>query len=837
MSRELTRRAFLGDAALLGVGSAMGLDNALAGEAAAEAKPIDGREGMVRKSSFDDGWSFSRGDIPNGQSPDATGGNWTAVDLPHDWSIAGPFSETEPCGSEGGYLPTGIGWYRKSFRLAQSDAGRRMLLQFDGVYQCSDVWINGQHLGTRPYGFIPFFYDLSKHLHFGNEPNVVAVRVDNLHQPNLRWYSGSGIYRHTWLINTGPVYIDQWGTGVTTPEITKENAAVEISTRVRNELGRSARCRLTTTILDQKGAVVQAAETDAEIPAGGDHVFVQRIGVPRPMLWSNTTPYMYSARQVLHEENKEADSTRTAFGIRSIKFDADKGFLLNGERVKLNGVCLHDDGGAVGVAVPKRIWERRFAVLKEMGCNAIRASHNPHTEEFLDLCDTMGFLVMAEAFDEWREPKGQTPLYGYHRYFDEWSARDMADMISRDRNHPSIVIWSAGNEVPDQDVPRGVETLRGLNKILHTSDPTRLVTVACDQIVAEPHHALPEFLAELDVVGYNYVGRWRDRREKFYSIDRHDFPQRRFVGTENGGMPSFYPGESPASYGAGPASNQRIEVEQLQRFTQVYDYVSGDFMWTGIDYLGEARWPAKASRSGVIDSCGFQKDGYYFYKSLWTKAPVLHLSPHWNWAGKEGEIIPVICFTNCDTVELFLNGKSLGAQGFMFPETGMENKYANFPARDRVPQTTGDLHLAWNVPYQPGTLRAVGTKDGQVVLTVDRVTTGSPAAVRLSADRTRIGTEWDDLCHVAVEIVDQEGRVVPEADNELEFELSGPGRILGLDNGRADSHESYQGNRRKAFGGRALALVQSNGRPGEMRLTASALSLAGASVTITADRS
>ncbi len=239
----------------------------------------------------------------------------------------------------------------------------------------------------------------------------------------------------------------------------------------------------------------------------------------------------------------------------------------------------------------------------------------------------------------------------------------------------------------------------------------------------------------------------------------------------------------------------------------------------------------------MIDTCGFQKDGYYFYKSLWTKAPVLHLSPHWNWAGKEGEIIPVICFTNCDTVELFLNGKSLGAQGFMFPETGMENKYANFPARDRVPQTTGDLHLAWNVPYQPGTLRAVGTKDGQVVLTVDRVTTGSPAAVRLSADRTRIGTEWDDLCHVAVEIVDQEGRVVPEADNELEFELSGPGRILGLDNGRADSHESYQGNRRKAFGGRALALVQSNGRPGEMRLTASALSLAGASVTITADRS
>jgi beta-galactosidase len=446
----------------------------------------------------------------------------------------------------------------------------------------------------------------------------------------------------------------------------------------------------------------------------------------------------------------------------------------------------------------------------------------------------MGFLVMAEAFDEWREPKSQTPDFGYHRYFDEWSARDLADMIARDRNHPSIVIWSAGNEVPDQDVPRGAETLRALNKVLHDNDPTRLVTVACDQIVAEPRAALPEFLAELDVVGYNYVGRWRDRREKFYSIDRHDFPQRRFIGTENGAMPSFIPGSSATASVFRPASNQRIEVEQLQRFTQVYDYVCGDFMWTGVDYLGEARWPSKASRSGVIDSCGFAKDGYYFYKSLWTKAPVLHLSPHWNWAGSEGQIVPVICFTNCDTVELFLNGKSLGVQGYMFPEMGMEGTYSNFPPRDNVIQTTGDLHLTWVVPYQPGTLRAVGTKDGKVVLTAEQSTTGAPAAIRLTADRAQINMQWDDLAHVVIEIVDQQGRVVPTADNEIVFALSGPGRILGLDNGQADSHESYQSDRRKAFAGRALALVQSNGQQGEMRLTASSASLTGASVTITA---
>jgi len=829
MSRELTRRDFLGDAALVGVASAIGLENALASQATAAAAPP-----RMRRTSFDNGWSFAKGDILGAQAPQFTGGNWTPVTVPHDWSIAGPFSETEPCGSEGAYLPTGIGWYRKSFQLPRSDAGRRILLQFDGVYQCSDVWINGEHLGTRPYGFTTFYYDLTPHLHFGSEPNLVAVRVDNSHQPNLRWYSGSGINRHTWLIDTGPVYIEQWGTGVTTPQITAQTATVEISTRVRNDLARPAHCTLNSAILDQSGVAVQSLETEAEVPAGGDHLFVQRIVVPQPKLWSHTTPYLYSVRQLLRHDNADADATSTSFGIRSIQFDADKGFLLNGERVKLNGVCLHDDGGAVGTAVPQRIWERRFALLKEMGCNAIRASHNPHTTEFFDLCDSMGFLVMAEAFDEWREPKSQTPQYGYHRYFDEWAARDLAEMIARDRNHPSIVIWSAGNEVPDQDVPRGVETLRGLMKILHENDPTRLVTVACDQIVAEPHGALPEFLAALDVVGYNYVGRWRDRREKFYSIDRHDFPQRRFIGTENGAMPSFIPGRSDSPSEFRSPSNQRIEVEQLQRFTQVYDYVCGDFMWTGVDYLGEARWPSKASRSGVIDTCGFSKDGFYFYKSLWTKAPVLHLSPHWNWAGNEDQIIPVICFTNCDTVELFLNGKSLGVQGYMFPEMGMEGRYSNFPARTRVMQTTGDLHLAWYVPYQPGTLRSVGTKDGQVILTVEQVTTGAPSAIRLTADRTRIDTRWDDLAHVTVEIVDSQGRTVPTADNELVFSLSGPGRILGLDNGRADSHESYQSDRRKAFAGRALALVQSSGQPGEMRLTASSASLTGASITIAA---
>ena len=821
MSDGLTRRAFLGNAAAMGAASALGFTAGTQAE---------------RKASFDDGWSFSRGDISDAQSPHFSGGAWTTVDLPHDWSIAGPWSKDESSGSGGGYVPTGIGWYRKFFHLPGVAADRRVAVLFDGVYQRSDVWINGHHLGMRPYGYISFSYDVTPHLRFGGERNLIAVRVDNSLQPNSRWYSGSGMYRHAWLVITNPLHIAQWGTVIRTPEIAPERAAVEISTRVCNELDRPAPCVLTTAILDGSGKTVQTDTAQAEIPAGGEHVFQQRLFVANPELWSLASPRLYAARQTLSQQGADVDGESTPFGIRDIRFEADRGFLLNGEHVKLNGVCLHGDGGAVGTAVPERIWERRLALLKEMGCNAIRCSHNPPAPEFLDLCDTMGFLVMDEAFDEWREAKSQTPQYGYHKYFDEWAVRDISDMIARDRNHPSIVLWSAGNEVPDQVVPEGPETLRKLLGILHAEDKTRPVTTACDQIAAEPRAALPEFLALLDVVGYNYVDRWRDRREKYYGIDRHDYPQRRVIGTESVALSGVR-----GAYGAGAdipdygqrAFNTRIEVEQLQKFVQTWDYVSGDFFWTGIDYLGEAVWPARSSSAGVLDTCGFPKDGYYFYQSQWTSAPVLHLFPHWNWRGQEGEVITVICYTNCETVELFLNGKSLGVRGYCFPRPGMERRYGNYPRRAKELQTTADLHLSWDVPYRAGVLKAVGRKDGQVVKTAEVSTTGDPAAIRLTADRTRIGTGRGDVSHVTVEVVDQEGRTVPTAGNQIAFAIEGPGRILGLDNGRPDSHESFQGSQREAFNGMALVLLQSNGRSGTIRLSASATSLAGASVAIT----
>jgi beta-galactosidase len=823
MGNDFTRRGFLGTATTAGVISRFSLAQA----------SVATDMGARQRFGFDEGWKFSRGDFPGAEAPEFSDQAWSDIDLPHDWSIEGPYGKDEPAGGSGGYLPTGFGWYRKRFTLPA--ANRRVQVEFDGVYQRSDVWINGRHLGFRPYGYIGFAYDLTPHLKPRAE-NVIAVRVDNSLQPNSRWYSGSGIYRHTWLTITDPVHIAHWGVCIRTSQVGAESATLEIATKVRNETAQVRACSLETTIADPAGKPVQSATANARIPGNGEHVFVQRVAVAMADLWSPTTPRLYAANTKLRSEDGSSDDISTPFGIRDARFDADRGFLLNGERVKLNGVCLHHDGGAVGAAVPERIWEQRLALLKDMGCNAIRCSHNPPAPEFLDLCDRTGFLVMAEAFDEWRQPKLQTPAYGYHKYFDEWAVRDLTDMILRDRNHPSIVLWSAGNEVPDQTDPYGPETLQMLLDVFRAQDPARPVTVACDNIAAEPKAALPAFLEKLDVVGYNYVDRWRDRREKFYSIDRLDYPARKFIGTESpglGGVRGAYRlGDEPPIFGE-RSSNNRIEAEQLQKFVQTYDYVSGDFMWTGIDYLGESFWPGKLAASGVLDTCGFPKDAYYFYQSVWTANPVLHLFPHWNWRGHEGEVITVGCHTNCDTVELFLNGRSFGTKGFAFPRPGMIKQWGTYPPRAKALQTTADLHLAWDIPYAPGVLKAVGVRDGQPVSTVEIRTTGAPAALRLSADRDRIAAGRRDVAHVTVEVVDANDLVVPTAENDILFDLRGAGRIIGLDNGRPDSHESYQGKRRKAFGGLALALLQS-ATPGAMVLSASSPGLKPATLQLAA---
>jgi beta-galactosidase len=834
LKESLSRRSLLGQAVGM-AGIMVAFDRS--GPATAQTQPA-GESGAARvRDSFDFGWKFFKGDAQGADQPGFADANWRNLDLPHDWSVEGPFRE-QPGSATFAHLPTGIGWYRKRFSIPESYRDRKVFIEFDGVYQLSEVWINGQYLGKRPYGYIGFHYDLSPHLKFGGE-NLIAVKVDNSHQPNCRWYSGSGIYRRTWLLVTNPVHVAHWGTFATTPEVAEAASIVQVKTRVQNEGKSAATCTLTTSILDRDGKAVQTAEASQDIAANsGEYEFVQQLRVDRPNLWSPDNPYLYRAHSTVKEQDRVVDEYDTVLGIRGIEFDADKGFLLNGKQVKLNGVCLHHECGSVGAAVPERVWERRLEKLKAMGCNSIRTSHNPYAPEFLGLCDRMGFLVMNEAFDEWKVAKPQTANYGYRIYFDEWSERDVTSFIHRDRNHPSVVLWSAGNEVVDQIVLAGVGTLSRLIGFFHREDPTRPVTVGCDRIVAEPVAVSPEFLALLDVVGYNYVDRWRDRKEKYYSIDRHAFPRRTVIGTESpsmGGIRGDYRGLLPPSPGVSPrgmSSNRGVDVEQLWKFVRTYDYVSGDHMWTGIDYLGESAWPAKNSSAGVVDTCGFEKDGYYFYQSQWSNKTVLHVFPHWNWKGKEGEFIPVLCYTNCDSVELFLNGKSLGVQGYWFPRFGMGQNYGNDPARSRAPRTTSDLHLTWTVPYEPGTLKAVGTKDGKVVATEEIATTGEPAAIGLSADREVITADRRDVAHVTVKILDAQGRVVPVGDNEVAFQIQGEGKLIGLDNGDPVSHEDFKGERRKAFNGLCLAIVQSTAKAGRIQLTASSPGLKVASISV-----
>ncbi len=790
--------------------------------------------------SFDFGWKFVRNDALGAEQPAFKDADWSAVDLPHDWSIEGPVDEHAPSAGPGGYMPTGIGWYRKKFSVPAAWRGKVVAIEFDGVYQNSDVWINGHHLGHRPYGYIPFFYELTDHLNFGGE-NVISVRVDNSLQTNCRWYSGSGIYRHTWLHVVSPVHVAQWGTFVTCPRIHAEGATVEVRTTVANSRGVAARCRLMTEILDAHDVTVATLETSQTVAAGDSTSFVQQLAVANPNLWSPANPYLYSVRSTLRDQEDVADVHNTSFGIREAVFDAELGFLLNGQPIKLNGVCIHHEAGSVGAAAPIRVWERRLEILREMGCNAIRTAHNPYAAEFLDLCDRMGFLVMAEAFDEWRVPKGQI-RNGYSLYFDEWHERDLINFLERDRNHPSIVLWSAGNEIGDQSAANGAETLRELLRIFHREDPTRPVTAACDRIASEPasNTVKPEFLAELDVVGYNYADRWRERAEKYYSIDHAAFPNRRVIGTESGGLGgirgdyrSLFPSNAPADARRFLfQQNRAIDVEQLWQFVSTYEYVAGDFMWTGIDYLGESFWPMRISPSGVLDTCGFKKDGYYFYQSQWTEKPMIHLFPHWNWEEKQGQAIPVTCYTNCDTVELFLNGKSFGVKGYEFPRMGMEGTYGNYPPRARALRTTSDLHLTWDVPFEPGALRAVGVKNGEVVTSVELATTGAPAAIALSADRLSITADRRDVVHVTVEIQDEQGRVVPVAMNEIAFAVEGEGRLIGADNGDPMSHEDFKVNRRSAFNGLCLAIVQSTASAGSINIRATSPGLTSASVTV-----
>ncbi len=779
---------------------------------------------------MDPGWRFTLGDPEGAHQPVFDDSGWRTLDLPHDWSIEGTPSKDAPTAGGGGYFPAGTGWYRKTFRMPRGVQDRVAWLEFDGVYMNSDVYINSVHLGKRPYGYVSFAYDVTRHLVPG--VNVVAVRVDNSRQPNSRWYTGSGIYRHVWLTIVGRLHVGHWGTYVTTPRADSTEAELVVRTRLENNHPGQRRGVLRSVVTDSAGREVARKETPFSLAAGKDEEIEQRLRVETPRLWSVETPTLYTLRSTVRDGGRRTgDVTITTFGIRSIAYDKDRGFLLNGRRVKMRGVNLHHEAGGLGAAVPEQVWRRRLGTLKAMGANAVRTAHNPPAPEFLALCDSLGLLVMLEAFDEWTF--GKVPE-GYHKYFADWAERDATDIIRRDRNHPSIVLWSAGNEIGEQSTRDGVQVLERLMAIFHREDPTRPVTTGNDKIAADSNPASLPFLNALDIVGYNYVDRWHERRELFATEDRHRHPTWKMIGTESGTI--FQSFDERYSLGndsavARPNYNSgMLQAERLWKWITLNDYYAGNFMWTGIDYLGESTWPYKGFGSGAMDITGVTKDIYYLYQSLWTDRPVLRLFPHWNWPGRIGQVIPVLAYTNCNIVELFLNGRSLGEKRLEFPAQGTSGGWNTY-AKPLVNPTTTDLHLSWDVPYEPGVLRAVGKRrDGTVACRAETRTAGPAAAVRLSMDRDTITTGSGDVAHVGFQTVDSAGTVVPTADNLVRFTARG-GRTLVVDNANLRDLEPYRADGRQAFNGRGLAIVRAE-KPGVLRVSASSSGLRSSSVEV-----
>jgi beta-galactosidase len=671
----------------------------------------------------------------------------------------------------------------------------------------SDIWINGVHLGVRPYGYSSFQYELTPHLKLGDRRNVLAVRV-NVQQPCSRWYSGAGIYRTVRLVITDPVHIGHWGTSVATPHVSQEEATVRVTTTIQNDSADAASTTLETTLVDPQGRKVATSHSRRRLDAESSGAFEQLLAVRKPMLWCLESPSLYRVRSSVSVNGDLVDVTERPFGIRTIEFTNDKGFLLNGRHVDVQGVCLHHDLGCLGAAVRTRAIERQLQIMKSMGANAIRTSHNPPAPELLDLCDRMGFLVMDEAFDEWKRSK---TMFGYGRFFDEWSERDLADMIRRDRNHPSIIMWSTGNEIPEQDNANAYEMSKRLVDIAHALDPTRPVTAGCNIPEAAVRTG---FAKPLDVLGINYA-------MPFYETAKGTA---KLVASETTSAVSTRGEYNLVIDGEGlkveaQLDNQCSSYNDTTAATTIEalrnaPWVAGQFAWTGFDYIGEPSpfsWPSVGSYFGIVDRCGFPKDRYYLYQSQWTDEPVVHILPHWNWQGFEGREIPVWCYSNADSVELFLNDKSLG---------------------EKTTQDAEDLRLEWKVPYAPGALRAVARRDGMTVATDEIHTAGRPARIVLKPDRTELSADGEDLSYVRVEVVDRAGHLCPNADNPVRFAIEGEGVIAGVDNGNPISHEHFKASERKAFHGLCLAVIQVSGTAGTIRLSARSDGLEGAVVTL-----
>ena len=791
-----------------------------------------------QRQNFDADWLFILADTARMSQVDYNDSFWRRLDLPHDWAIEGDFYAGNPSGAGGGALPGGIGWYRKTFTVNGEEVKReKFFLEFDGVYMNSTVYVNGHKVGFRPYGYSSFEYDITPYLHQGK--NVVAVRVDNSDQPNSRWYSGCGIYRHVWLTKTHPVHVKHWGVRVTSspPKLGGSLSNVsppklgggrgglnkgKISVEVQVENPSESKLSVRNTVISQEGEIVADQTTPTPPNSGGEF----SLKVKKPHLWSVDDPYVYKVRTQVLVGGKVVDEVETTTGFRDFRFDAQTGFWLNGKNMKLNGVCEHHDFGCLGAALNEDALHRKLTKLKAMGVNSIRSSHNPPAPELLNMCDTMGLIVMDESFDMWRRKKTQND---YARFFDEWHERDLADLILRDRNHPSILMWSIGNEVLEQwsnaeadtltleqanlilnaghdastlakDGELSVQSLltRHLADIVKRYDTTRPITAGCNE--PSPGNHLFKSGA-LDIIGFNYHHQWVKDVPK-------NFPGKPFILSESVSAlqtRGYYMMPSDSIYKAPKewwlpytdpsfmcSAYDNMHASWSSTHEETWDvvkhtpYVGGQYIWTGFDYIGEPTpygFPARSSYFGIIDLAGFPKDVYYMYQSEWTQKPVLHLFPHWNWV--PGDYIDLWCYyNNADEVELFVNGIS----------QGVRKKDAH------------TYHVMWRVTFDPGEVKAVARKDGKVVCEQTIKTAGAPDHIRMSVDYQGKNTTF-----ITAEVVDKDGNLCPWADDLIYFIYEGDGKILGTDNGCQTSMERFTSPQRKAFHGKCMVVAKGNG--------------------------
>lgn len=784
---------------------------------------------------LDTGWKFINKEISLTNSNPIDDASWQTVTVPHDWAIAEPFDMTIDMqavqvtedgdkkaklrtGRTGALPCFGIGWYRKVLPVSKADEGKRVFVEFDGAMSRSKVYLNDQYVGEWPYGYSSFSFELTKHLQLGKE-NILSVRLENKVESS-RWYPGAGIYRNVRLVKTAPVRVAHWGTNITTPIVTNKMGEVNIKT----EIDGGATFNLVTEIYDPKGKKV--GSTSSTKKADGNPTLEQIIKVNKPNLWSVDTPNLYTAVSKVFVGKTQTDEYKTVFGFRTIRFDKDKGFFLNGKSLKFKGVCLHHDLGPIGAAVNFRATERQLVMMKEMGANAIRTSHNPPSLELLRICDSIGLMVQVEAFDEWKNGKN---INGYGEFFDEWAEKDLTAMIKRDRNHPSVIIWSIGNETREQGMPDGYKITRFLTKISHDLDPTRPVSAGFNNHNAAIKNGLA---AEVDLVGFNY-------KPNDYLKKHKEFPNYTIYGSETASTVSsrgiykfpvveskkaWYTDYQLSSYDLESCSWATTPDFEFQ-YQDDLEFISGEFVWTGFDYLGEPSpynegTPAKSSYFGIVDLAGLPKDRYYLYQSKWSDKPVFHVLPHWTWSERLNQKVPVFCYTNYPKAELFVNGKSMGIK-----QKDKSNTYTRY-------------RLMWDdVIYEPGEIKVVAYDDSNKAVAEKIIrTAGETYSIKLTADRNSIQSDGKDLSFVTVEILDKNGNLCPKAENLLFFDVSGAGKLKAVCNGNPIDQTSFSSKYMRTFSGKMVVTIESDTQPGEIVLKASGGFLIPQEIKITTEK-